>query len=49
MEITKLIEFYETNPMLYDQSEANYTNRNLKRTGRLLCCNENGNTAQENV
>ena len=30
-EITKLIEFYETNPMLYDPADANYRNRDLKR------------------
>jgi len=30
-EITKLIEFYETNPMLYDPVDANYRNRDLKR------------------
>jgi len=41
VQITKLIEFYEINPMLNDSTDANYRNRDLKRIIHT-CCNETG-------
>ena len=41
MQITKLIELYEINPMLHDSTDANYRNRDLKRIIHT-CCNKMG-------